>query len=60
MHPHFDDPAAIIIDSLLHAIVEQDPDASLRKFLKYNFPKLLKPTKKKNHKPQTHLTNAQD
>jgi hypothetical protein len=35
-------PALIIVDGLLHAMVEQNPDASLRKFIKYNVPKLLK------------------
>jgi hypothetical protein len=43
IHPHFKDyPALIIVDGLLHAMVEQNPDASLRKFIKYNVPKLLK------------------
>lgn len=43
-HPTF----AIIIDGLLHAMVEQDPDMSFRKFIKYNVPKLLRKTHKKN------------
>jgi hypothetical protein len=43
IHPHFREyPALIIVDGLLHAMVEQNPDASLRKFIKYNVPKLLK------------------
>lgn len=53
LHPHFDEyPGLIIIDSLLHAINEQNPEVSLRKFLKYNLPKLLQHlTKKENHSP---------
>jgi hypothetical protein len=43
IHPHFREyPALIIVDGLLHAMVEQNPKASLRKFIKYNVPKLLK------------------
>lgn len=43
MHPHFKEyPALIIVDGLLHAIVEQNPDVSLAKFVKYNVPKLLR------------------
>jgi hypothetical protein len=43
IHPHFREyPALIIVDGLLHAMVEQNPDASLRKFIKYNVPELLK------------------
>ena len=32
----------IVSDRLLHAMVEQDPDMSLRKFVRYNTPKLLR------------------
>lgn len=43
LHPYFTDyPALIIADSLLHAIIEQDPKTSMSKFVKYNVPKLLK------------------
>ena len=43
IHPYFKEyPALIIVDSLLHAMVEQDPDMSLRKFVRYNIPILLK------------------
>jgi len=43
IHPYFTEyPALIIVDSLLHAMVEQDPDMSLRKFVRYNIPKLLR------------------
>jgi hypothetical protein len=43
VHPHFKRyPALILVDGLLHAAVEGDPEASLRKFLRYNAPMLLK------------------
>jgi hypothetical protein len=43
LHPYFTDyPALIIADSLLHAIIEQDPKTSMSKSIKYNLPKLLK------------------
>jgi len=48
IHPYFNQyPALIIVDGLLHAMVEQNPDASLRKFIKYNVPKLLKTLERK-------------
>jgi hypothetical protein len=51
LHPYFNEyPGVIIIDSLLHAINEQNPEVSLRKFFKHNFPKLLRHiTKKENN-----------
>lgn len=43
VHPYFREyPALIVVDGLLHAMVEQDPDVSLTKFIRYNVPKLLK------------------
>jgi len=43
MHLHFKEyPIAIIMDGLLHAMVEQNPDMSLRKFVRYNVPELLR------------------
>jgi hypothetical protein len=42
LHPYFTHyPALIIADSLLHAIIEQDPKTSMSKSIKYNLPKLL-------------------
>jgi hypothetical protein len=42
LHPYFTDyPTLIIMDSLLHAIIEQDPKTSMHKSIKYNLPKLL-------------------
>jgi len=44
IHPYFEEHPTftIIIDSLLHAMVEQDPEMSFRKFVKYNIPKILR------------------
>jgi hypothetical protein len=44
------DPAMITVDGALHAIVEQNPDASLKKFIKYNVPKLIQSLTKKPKK----------
>jgi hypothetical protein len=41
IHPYFkENPTFILLDGLLHAIVEQNPSESLRKFLVYNLPEL--------------------
>lgn len=43
IHPCLKDyQALIVMDGLLHAMVEQDPEASLRKLIGYRAPKLLK------------------
>ena len=48
LHPYFTDyPTLIIMDSLLHAMIEQDPKTSMSKFVKYNVPKLLENLKKR-------------
>jgi hypothetical protein len=48
IHPYFKEyPAMIIVDGLLHAIVEQDPDKSLNNFIRYNIPKLLRELRQK-------------
>jgi len=47
IHPYFQKyPATIIIDGLLHAIIEQNSNQSLKKFIKYNSYQLLKHLKK--------------
>jgi len=33
----------IVLDSLVHAAIEQNPGESLRKFLRYNLKKLVEP-----------------
>lgn len=42
-HPFFkSDKGFILFDGLLHGLVEQDPPTSVRKFIKYNLPQLIK------------------
>jgi len=42
MHPLAkNNPYIMILDGLLHGIVERNPSASTVKFIKYNLPKLL-------------------
>jgi hypothetical protein len=55
VHPYFQEhPTAIILDGALHAIIEQDPEQSIRKFIKYNSYQLLKHLKKKKTSQPTH------
>ena len=43
LHPLFrTGPLAVIVDSVLHAVVERDPPKSLEKFFLYNFSPLLR------------------
>ena len=45
LHPLFKKhPGFVILDGVLHALVEQNPEESLRKFVKYNLDKLVKYT----------------
>ena len=45
MHPLFKKhPGFVLLDGVLHALVEQNPEESLRKFIKYNLDKLVKYT----------------
>lgn len=47
-HPLFEaDEGFILVDGFLHAIVEQDPPVTVKKFIKYNLPKLLEQTGEK-------------
>jgi hypothetical protein len=42
IHPWMDKyPWLISIDTLLHGLVEQNPQESIEKFMKYNMPKVL-------------------
>src|SRR5438445_4616233 len=46
-HPWFHHgPAAVVVDSFLHALVEQNPPRSLEKFLRYNFSPLVRESMK--------------
>lgn len=52
VHPLFKkDEKYIWFDGFLHGLIEQDPQVSLKKFVKYNLPKLVKrkSTKKRTH-----------
>jgi len=44
----------VLVDGLLHAMVEQNPPESVMKFIKYNLPKLLEEISRKSRedKPQ--------
>jgi len=41
------DKGFILVDGLLHAMVEQDPPTTVKKFIKYNLPELMKEISKK-------------
>jgi len=46
IHPLIkEDPGYIIMDTIFHALVEQDVSTTTRKFIKYNPPKLLQKLK---------------
>jgi hypothetical protein len=51
VHPFArEDPSFWALDTLLHALVEQDPAVTLGKFVRYNLPKILKQAKKKQRR----------
>lgn len=39
----------ILVDGLLHGLVEQNPPLTIRKFMKHNLPKLIEQIKKKTN-----------
>jgi len=42
-HPLFDiDKGFIVLDGFLHALVEQNPPLTIRKFIRHNLPRLIK------------------
>jgi len=42
VHPHArENPALWVLDSFCHAMVEQDPPQSVRKFIRYNLPRII-------------------
>jgi hypothetical protein len=50
VHPFFkNDEKYVWLDGILHAIAEQDPQISMKKFVKYNLPKLLKQKSPRKH-----------
>ena len=43
IHPLFrKNKGFILVDGVLHGLVEQNPPLSMKKFVKYNFPELMK------------------
>jgi len=51
IHPYFKEyPELIFVDGLLHGIVEQNPSTTVKKFIKYNLPKILGTISKKAKK----------
>jgi len=47
-HRHFSENVGfVIVDGLLHAVVERNPDESVRKFVRYNVPALIRETARK-------------
>ena len=47
LHPYFDKPIFVVVDGILHALVEQNPEESIKKFMRYNGDKLIKSIIKK-------------
>lgn len=43
----------ILVDGLLHGLVEQNPPITIRKFIKYNLPTLIDQMKKKTKEKQS-------
>jgi len=42
IHPYFKKhPFFVVIDGILHAMVEQNPEESIKKFIKYNLDKFV-------------------
>ena len=42
-HRHFSENVGfVIVDGLLHAVVERNPDESIRKFVRFNVPVLIR------------------
>lgn len=55
-HPLFKtNKGFVLVDGLLHAMVEQDPPRTVKKFMKYNLPKIVEQIteKSKENQPQT-------
>ena len=48
-HPLFKtNEGFMLIDGFLHGLVEQNPSLSIRKFIKYNLPRLIRQVEKNN------------
>ena len=54
LHPKAkQDPYYWLLDTVLHGIVEQDPEITIRKFAKYTLPKIIEQAMRKS-KPRKH------
>ncbi len=43
IHPLFNENSSfVLVDGLIHSMIERDPPQSVMKFMKYNLPELLK------------------
>jgi len=50
-HPLFQtNEGFILVDGILHAMVEQNPPVTIQKFIKYNLPKILEESARKAKK----------
>ena len=47
------DKGFILVDGLLHGLVEQNPPITIRKFVKYNLPTLIKQIEKESKEKQS-------
>jgi len=53
-HPLFKtNEGYILVDGLLHGLVEQNPPITIRKFVKYNLPTLIKQIEKESKEKQS-------
>jgi len=53
-HPLFKtNEGFILVDGLLHGLVEQNPPITIRKFIKHNLPKLVEQIRKKTKEKQS-------
>lgn len=54
LHPFFKNHEGLIwLDGLLHAAIEQDPQLSIEKFVRYNVPTLMKMKRTSKEKTRT-------
>jgi hypothetical protein len=47
-----DDVRYWVLDSFLHGVVEQDPELTVKKFLRYNVPKIIQQLTRSQNKPR--------
>jgi hypothetical protein len=58
-HPYFEEyPALILVDGVVHALIERDVTVSIGKFVRYNAPIILKGLLKKKPKRKPKPTTS--